>query len=103
MEVSGSSEAASLNEGCIPQVSQGTAGNSRIRHKNGAEQKGQLLQFTQSELLKLKCVNSAVQDCRSLTLKEGCLKWLHGHHVGATMEITLDKNGSLYDPVGTES
>ena len=20
------------------------------------------------------------------------------HHVGATMEITLDKNGSLYDP-----
>jgi hypothetical protein len=25
------------------------------------------------------------------------------HHVGATMEITLDKNGSLYDPAGTES
>ena len=25
------------------------------------------------------------------------------HHVGATMEITLDKNGSLYDPSGTES
>ena len=25
------------------------------------------------------------------------------HHVGVTMEITLDKNGSLYDPAGTES
>ena len=25
------------------------------------------------------------------------------HLVGATMEITLDKNGSLYDPTGTES
>ena len=25
------------------------------------------------------------------------------HHVGATMEITLDKKGSLYDPAGTES
>ena len=25
------------------------------------------------------------------------------HLVGATMEITLDKNGSLYDPSGTES
>ena len=25
------------------------------------------------------------------------------HHVGVTMEITLDKNGSLYDPSGTES
>ena len=25
------------------------------------------------------------------------------HHAGATMEITLDKNGSLYDPAGTES
>ena len=25
------------------------------------------------------------------------------HHVGATMEITLDKNGSVYDPAGTES
>ena len=25
------------------------------------------------------------------------------HHVGATIGITLDKNGSLYDPTGTES
>ena len=25
------------------------------------------------------------------------------HHVGATIGITLDKNGSLYDPAGTES
>ena len=25
------------------------------------------------------------------------------HHVGVTIGITLDKNGSLYDPAGTES
>ena len=25
------------------------------------------------------------------------------HHVGVTIGITLDKNGSLYDPSGTES
>ena len=24
--------------------------------------------------------------------EKGCLKWLHGTMVGATMEITLDKN-----------
>ena len=43
-----------------------------------------------------------IQDCRHSPW-EGLPQMAPWHHVGATMEITLDKNGSLYDPAGTES
>ena len=42
-------------------------------------------------ITKLKCVNSVVRKISSQP-KKGCLNWLH---VGATMDIALDKNGSL--------
>ena len=53
-------------------------------------------------ITKLKCVNS---EFRSVDIhpKQGCLNWPLWHHVGVTIGITLDKNGSLYDPAGTES
>ena len=43
-----------------------------------------------------------IQDGRHSPWK-GLPQMAPWHHVGATMEITLDKNGSLYDPAGTES
>ena len=43
-----------------------------------------------------------IQDCRHSPWR-GLPQMAPWHHVGATMEITLDKNGSLYDPAGTES
>ena len=43
-----------------------------------------------------------IQDCQHSPWK-GLPHMAPWHHVGATMEITLDKNGSLYDPAGTES
>ena len=53
-------------------------------------------------ITKLKCVNSEFKSVNTHP-EEGCLQLAPWHHVGATMEITLDKNGSLYDPAGTES
>ena len=52
--------------------------------------------------LPIKCVNSEFQTVDAHP-KEGCLKWLRGTMSEPPMEITLDKNGSLYDPAGTES
>ena len=43
-----------------------------------------------------------IQDCQHSPWR-GLPQMAPWHHVGATMEITLDKNGSLYDPAGTES
>ena len=71
--------------------------------KRGTSQKVQNGKASCCTLLKriteLKCVNSEFKTVDTHPEK-GCLKWLH---VGATMEITLGKNGSLYDPAGTES
>ena len=43
-----------------------------------------------------------IQDCQHSPWR-GLPQMAPWHHVGATMKITLDKNGSLYDPAGTES
>ena len=43
------------------------------------------------------------QVCQAFTPQRRFPQLGPWHHVGVTMEITLDKNGSLYDPAGTES
>ena len=53
-------------------------------------------------ITKLKCVNSEVKSV-NIDPNWGCLTWLYGTMSEHTIEITLDKNGSLYDPAGTES
>ena len=53
-------------------------------------------------ITELKCVNSEFKTVNTHP-EEGLPQMAPWHHVGATMEITLDKNGSLYDPAGTES
>ena len=54
-------------------------------------------------ITKLNCVNSGVKSVKHLPHSGRFPQVGPWHHVGVTMEITLDKNGSLYDPTGTES
>ena len=74
---------------------------SRGTFNKADKPQGWLLPFTQTNYW-VKMCEFRIQDGRHSPWR-GLPQMAPWHHVGATIEITLDKNGSLYDPAGTES
>ena len=74
---------------------------SSRRSQNGWKTARRSVALYLNELLIQKCKfrNQVSRHWPQLGLPQMAL-W---HHVGVTIGITLDKNGSLYDPAGTES
>ena len=87
-------------KGCNSEESQGTAGAAGLSKKVQTGKANCCTLLRRITNSKMSIQNSSLSTLTPQRRLPHKALW---HHVGATIGITLDKNGSLYDPSGTES